>query len=1316
LTWLPIGPDFVFAPRHETFKRLSRRNEVGRQGLVSAIEVDPTSADTIYIVERPTSGGTSAFRTQDGGSSWTPIADSLQQANPGVDPSCIVVNPDHPETVYMGTWSDSGVYVSSSRGDPGTWSARHGVPGHVRKLVIDTRTSANLATTVLYAATDAGVFRSANGGQTWGATPVVAGDAWTLVAHTPASGIAHFYAGVANVGVVYSTNPSTAAGWTNLNAQGIGLPAHTGAPSNFDAVLVDLCRRNPARAYAWLWQGGGSAGLYTTGSPSTSWTQIPITAPVPGPWYGYYAMSFGVATNSPGDGTNDVILFGSGGMVRSTDSGRHWVDDAVGFHADQHSMAFSPLYPAAGVTPVTYIGCDGGLAKSSKFADPMTAITPAPADYNEGYAVSDSFAWQNLNHGKQSSAVYQYASPRGVPALSYIGCQDTGLNGGAGALTWRGIEDADGGQVAAAAGPNDVTVWATIGQYNVWATYLMRCWHDDGRPYPPNQFVTFAGTYIRPESNYVVSLDDHCLAGAEVRDTSSTITGAITGGPNPQAVTPASMTNIQVGSRITIDDGGAGAETVTVTATTATTFTAAFANNHAANAPIVLTRSLVLKVAQDATVTLVSQDFTAHGGVKIVSIHPSDANVLYCVTGDDRVWTTNAGAAASAATVWTEVATGRPAAVSISSLAVTPAGEAYVMLGSPVTVGSTTSPLFRVSGGAWTIQPCTGVPTDPFGNGQTVADPVQSNVLYAGRGARVYRLTRNAGGAWAWQDTSVGLPGQWIYDLWVGPIGSGAGSKVVLRAAIPTRGIFEADVTAGASDPPLSLYLRDNELDLGWTNPSPDWGHSPFHPTDWVTHYQCADLKIDARQVHETAGGADFYQTDPEGQPIPPLSHVLFDQLKDASQNLPQADAALVHVQVHNRSPNPASNISVWTIYCNAGSMLPSLSASASTGNAFAFWNQFHADGTIVPNLPGDSPWTSVGPPVVLNNVDAAHPRVASWQWTIPTLATGDPGHFCMVTFVHSAAAPVGESTRMSVDAITPTNRQVGQKNLHIGAPLPPGPGPPGGGPGAGDAPGAHGGRARKMVEYVEFHNPTDAPQVSDVRFDLRGLPPELRVSFRLAEVKTADPLEDAIVGVSASREATPDDPPLARASAAAGGLRWTTWLLDLFRLVVCWIRNLVRALLGRPRKPCRKPGRRVLPLPAFGSTVYTAESSGVVAIDRVQLAPFGRAAALLVVEPVGDLPEGAEYRFEVQQRAHGERGETYEGVKDVLRGGSTYVIAVDGQRKPKKPPAAPSVDLDADLTREEREEMERRGKDQKWVPPWAKDVVVQREAEQYRD
>lgn len=107
---------------------------------------------------------------------------------------------------------------------------------------------------------------------------------------------------------------------------------------------------------------------------------------------------------------------------------------------------------------------------------------------------------------------------------------------------------------------------------------------------------------------------------------------------------------------------------------------------------------------------------------------------------------------------------------------------------------------------------------------------------------------------------------------------------------------------------------------------------------------------------------------------------MIFDQLNDNSQNLLQSSTALVHVQVHNRSHIQADNIYVWTIYCNASAGLPGLNESASMNNSFPFWDQLKFTGQIIPNLPPDSPWKSIGPPQILSGIDGANPKVASWN------------------------------------------------------------------------------------------------------------------------------------------------------------------------------------------------------------------------------------------------------------------------------------------------------------------------------------------------
>src|SRR5204863_6770930 len=120
-----------------------------------------------------------------------------------------------------------------------------------------------------------------------------------------------------------------------------------------------------------------------------------------------------------------------------------------------------------------------------------------------------------------------------------------------------------------------------------------------------------------------------------------------------------------VGTRATIEDGTPNEETVIVTGTTATTFSAVFSKNHGAGAPIVLNRSVVARIAQDGSAVQISQDLTPNGDVSFVAVHPSDPNVLSCVTTDQRVWSTNAAPGAGPGTMWAEISPTLPTAGAI---------------------------------------------------------------------------------------------------------------------------------------------------------------------------------------------------------------------------------------------------------------------------------------------------------------------------------------------------------------------------------------------------------------------------------------------------------------------------------------------------------------------------------------------------------------------------------------------------------------------------------------------------------------------------
>lgn len=303
-----------------------------------AIEHSSTPSDpaAIYVITGEDSLDLgvvrSAFRRRRTEQAWTPIADLMQQTNPNIDPNCITINAQHPKTIYMGTWNDRGVYVSRNRGD--SWETKNNVAGRVRKIIVYSRSVRDVGHTVLFAATDTGVYRSANSAHDW--VQVLPGDVWSLVEVTDATGTPHFYAGVFQSGVWYAdSDPTDPTQWTNLNEQGIGLPRHQFAvddatPENFNAVLVDCCPVNPLCAYVWMTAPSGpyrryygpysnqavTVGLYSCSSPlENTWAFLgvpswgsPTATPI-GPGQYFTNFVFALAPNSPGNGTSTDLPF-----------------------------------------------------------------------------------------------------------------------------------------------------------------------------------------------------------------------------------------------------------------------------------------------------------------------------------------------------------------------------------------------------------------------------------------------------------------------------------------------------------------------------------------------------------------------------------------------------------------------------------------------------------------------------------------------------------------------------------------------------------------------------------------------------------------------------------------------------------------------------------------------------------------------------------------------------------------------------------------------------------------------------------------------
>lgn len=1086
MTWLPLGPDFTFAPNDASFLRLSRRNEIGAQAMVDVIAIDPTSAKIIYVIQNPWTGGYGAFRTDDGGSSWSSIVDDIGPTRPASSsPSAITINPATPSTIYMG-WSDGAFFVSSDYGKPGSWLQLGTVSSDaIFQIIVDPATAAS-PNPLLYVACSAeflnpngsavggGVYVSTTGGASWIATTLTGANITSFVADFAGS---NFYVGVEYSGLYYCNDPLTEP-WTNLNAGNIGLPPFGGSAGAFYTVLVGFCVQNPNRVYVWLTNPDQST-LYTTSTPPNGWTAVSNAMNLPAPTQGLYCEVMAICPNSPGDGQTDILLFGNTLMYRSIDAGQTW-QAASGtnplpliLHADQHAIAFAPQVNSS--VPAVYLGCDGGLGMSTSLADPNFSLSaPVGSDNETATYTSTSPVVQNLDHGMMASALLAHAAHIKMPAVNYMACGDTGMSGSTGALGWRSLAIQDAYAVVASPGPSGVSLWTSSGFYlNDGWPYNQRIGvtTDSGAYSNSGSTVTLNGSNLENTShNFTLDQNGLCLTGALYRVPVETLTKAVPGA-GQATVSASSMQDITLGAMLVIDPGD-DEEVVQVTQVTATTFTATFKYQHSVGIAIQYEPSVVARIDRAGNVTQLSRDFQNFEPTTI-AIDYSSPNILYCAvssvnTNQSFLYQTTNGINANASTVWTQVSANAPASISaantISSIAIDPSGNVYVLLTQPDPASHT--PLYQINGNSWSPVASANLPNGA-NFGAMAADSLQAGVLYVGVDASVYAVTIS--GTATWQSITGNLPGGLVYSLWAGNIGGagsigGRGTKplALLRAGIACRGIYELDITAGAQDESLALYMRANIMDVSWLPTVPDGVANPYDPAELLYHYQSADIKIDPQQ---SVGNQTFYTTDPEN-PVP-ISHVAFNELSENASNLPQQTLARVHVQVNNRSITPSGDVWVWVIYCGGAAGVAALNLSASHNNNFPFWSQFGANGTITPALPNDSPWQSVGAPFKVTAIDALHPQIASWTWTIPAAQFGN--HHCMVAFVNAAGALLSSMQSYDVDAIAVQNRQVSQKNLFLAGPVPPG-------------------MHKHTPMPIRFNNPTNGRRIAVLEFDLRTL------------------------------------------------------------------------------------------------------------------------------------------------------------------------------------------------------------------------------------
>ncbi|HWO24254.1 MAG TPA: hypothetical protein VNO30_36170 [Kofleriaceae bacterium] len=394
-TWVNIGPTTATVEKNGSYTIPGV--DAGR---VATIVPHPTSASTLYVAF----AAAGVWKTTDGGTTWTALTESLGSLSCG----WLEMDPNNPQTLYLGlgdAFDGTGIGLVKSTDGGATWSSPVylGASTQIRQVTVAPGNSS-----IVLAATDAGLYRSTNAGASFSQVSLATGQAgnpaiWTI-AWTGGSGFALTLeaapaatSGTTDGQAWYSAD--NGASWTRATGftktSGIGRAALASAPS----------ARGTLYAYAAIPLSSSAsdlADMFKSTNGGQTWTALAVTAKK------YTnAKTTGVSALLNGQGwynqvvivhpTNPSVAFFGGALTlaRTSDGGStfykmsDWLS-APYVHADMHAAAFD----AAGAL---YIGSDGGTFKSTN----STAASPTFSHLNNGlvthlfYSVGSSLANPN---------------------------------------------------------------------------------------------------------------------------------------------------------------------------------------------------------------------------------------------------------------------------------------------------------------------------------------------------------------------------------------------------------------------------------------------------------------------------------------------------------------------------------------------------------------------------------------------------------------------------------------------------------------------------------------------------------------------------------------------------------------------------------------------------------------------------------------------------------------------------------------------------------------------------------------------------------
>lgn len=428
-------PEIVPVYRCPRWESVGPTNYGGR---VRGIVYHPTDADIVYSGNAQ--GG--VYRSADGGTSWYPTMSGELTLEIGD----IAVAPSDGDVVYAGTgeyngWryrNGDGIYVS--RDGAADWDLTGSAPASIRisTIVVDPSDP-----DLVYVAGNAGLERTADGGDTW--TTLYSGTAVSDIFMDPRDP-EHLFIGCENGDGIQETSGARAASpsWSGFNTGLTLMRDHSSDPEQnylridgaYDAsgTLVPWCQIN---SLPDPWTGSEPPGMgdydttvyrhdgsqwnskHTHGTSYIDWTSVIAVEP----------------------GDPDVVYSGNRGLDWTSDGGDTWNGLGAG-HADNHAVAFSP-----DDARTTLLGNDGGLWSHTRQVD------------SAGDPRNDTWDYTDANQGHSTAEFLNVSVSKGGTNRVAGSTQDIGVLISRTGTQFDGIGGAEWGPVEVYAGDGDIVVW-----------------------------------------------------------------------------------------------------------------------------------------------------------------------------------------------------------------------------------------------------------------------------------------------------------------------------------------------------------------------------------------------------------------------------------------------------------------------------------------------------------------------------------------------------------------------------------------------------------------------------------------------------------------------------------------------------------------------------------------------------------------------------------------------------------------------------------------------------------------------------------------